>query len=100
MTKREANIFGGEFSIGYTIMGMIKLLGVKAYKVTWETFLLKIPLDEILICVIMLYIVLPTQMYIRRDGSVQGPLWPREIRDIVSSKFFEVHLYTCNYSHH
>ena len=30
------------------------------------------------------------QMYIRRDGSVQGPLWPREIRDIVASKFFEV----------
>ena len=29
-------------------------------------------------------------MYIRRDGSVQGPLWPREIRDIVTSKFFEV----------
>jgi hypothetical protein len=38
------------------------------------------------------------QMYIRRDGSVQGPLWPREIRDIVTSKFFEVCSLQCTIS--
>lgn len=29
-------------------------------------------------------------MWIRRDGSVQGPLWPREIREIVTAKFMKV----------
>ena len=33
-------------------------------------------------------------MYIRRDGSVQGPLWPQEIKDIVLTKFKQVHIYT------
>lgn len=28
-------------------------------------------------------------MYIRRDGSVQGPLWPREIRQIVISQYMK-----------
>ena len=31
-------------------------------------------------------------MWIRRDGSVQGPLWPREIREIVTAKFMKVHI--------
>ena len=40
-------------------------------------------------------------MFIRRDGSVQGPLWPRAIKDIVIEKFtkvsYTVHLYcTCH----
>ena len=26
------------------------------------------------------------QMYIKRDGSVHGPLWPREIKGIVLDK--------------
>ena len=30
------------------------------------------------------------QVYLRRDGSVQGPLWPRAIRDMVISKFIKV----------
>ena len=30
------------------------------------------------------------QMWIRRDGSVQGPLWPREIREIVTAKYMKV----------
>lgn len=29
------------------------------------------------------------KMWIRRDGSVQGPLWPREIREIVTAKFMK-----------
>ena len=29
-------------------------------------------------------------MFIRRDGSVQGPLWPRAIKDIVIEKFTKV----------
>ncbi|CAI8024075.1 Schlafen-like protein 1 [Geodia barretti] len=29
------------------------------------------------------------KMWIRRDGSVQGPLWPREIREIVTTKFMK-----------
>lgn len=28
-------------------------------------------------------------MFVRRDGSVHGPLWPREIREIVAKKFFQ-----------
>ena len=34
--------------------------------------------------------IVTKQMWIRRDGSVQGPLWPREIRDIVTNKFMKV----------
>ncbi|XP_019857449.1 PREDICTED: schlafen-like protein 1 [Amphimedon queenslandica] len=30
------------------------------------------------------------KMYIRRDGSVQGPLWPRNIKEIVLEKFTKV----------
>ena len=29
-------------------------------------------------------------MWIKRDGSVQGPLWPEEIRDIVTAKLMKV----------
>ena len=29
-------------------------------------------------------------MFIRRDGSVQGPLWPRDIKEIVLEKFVKV----------
>lgn len=29
-------------------------------------------------------------MFIRRDGSVQGPLWPRDIKEIVLEKFTKV----------
>lgn len=28
-----------------------------------------------------------SKMYIRRDGSVQGPLWPRDIKEIVLEKY-------------
>ncbi len=31
------------------------------------------------------------QMWIKRDGSVQGPLWPKDIREIVTSKYLKVH---------
>ena len=34
-------------------------------------------------------------MYIRRDGSVQGPLWPQEIREIVTAKFMDVSAIIC-----
>ena len=30
------------------------------------------------------------QMFIKRDGSVQGPLWPKDIREIVKQKFLTV----------
>ena len=29
-------------------------------------------------------------MFIKRDGSVQGPLWPKDIREIVKQKFLTV----------
>ena len=31
-----------------------------------------------------------TQMYVKRDGSVQGPLWPRAIKEIVEDKIMKV----------
>lgn len=32
------------------------------------------------------YFYAAQQMYIKRDGSIHGPLWPRDIKDIVLDK--------------
>ena len=39
---------------------------------------------------IILSIFLFVQMYIKREGSVEGPLWPRQIKEIVTAKFMKV----------
>ena len=43
--------------------------------------------------------IVSMQMYIKRDGSVQ-PLWPRDIREIVTQKYLNVRFpvqYMCQY---
>ena len=60
------------------------------WSITWKKKPVCLPVPHDYLCMWQCVCFVLVQMFIKRDGSVQGPLWPKDIREIVKKKFFTV----------